>query len=138
MRGWHRTADNAALRGDPEAVLLTTSTALAEALRAAMVLDREPYPYLKWLPSSAASCPTGSKLLAARAQFLALLEAGGMHAHDLDQRGTLGEPLREMRAILAGRAQDTGIGGDWLERWWLAIDEARTGVRHHRWPDAGP
>jgi hypothetical protein len=137
MRGWHRTADNAALRGDAEAVLLTTISALAEALRAAMVLDREPYPYPKWLPSRAASCPTGSRLVAARAQFLALLEAGGMRAHDLDRPGTLGEPLREMRAILIERARDTGIDGDWLERWWLAIDEARTGVGEHRWPDTG-
>jgi hypothetical protein len=136
MRGSHRTADNAALRTEPMAVLLTTTPAVAEALRAAMILDREPYPYPKWLPSRAAACPTGSLVAAAGARFLGVLEAGGLRAPDLDGEGTLGEALREMRGILVERARSDGVDGDWLERWWFYIDEAREGVRDCRWPGA--
>ena len=136
MRGWHRTADNAALRGDSMAVLLTTAGAVTEALRAAMILDREPYPYPKWLPSRAAACPTGSLVVAAGERFLGLLENGGLRALDLDREDTLGEALRQMRRVLVERARDAGLDGDWLERWWFSIDEAREGVRGCRWPGA--
>lgn len=136
MRGWHRTADNAVLRHDPAAVLLTMSAALGEALRAAMVLDGRPYPYPKWLAVRAARCPTGMRMVAQQQRLLAALEGGGLRSGDPDEAGGPGEALTAMRAALAERAQETGIDGDWLARWWLHIDRSRSGISDVRWPVA--
>jgi hypothetical protein len=134
MRGWHRTAENAAARSDPAGLLLTAARALEEALRAAMILDREPYPYQKWLPSWSAATPTGSLLVAARDRFIAALEGGGLRG---GPDGALSTALRDIRAVLIERARPAGVEGDWLVRWWLDMAGAPAAVAAARWP-TGP
>ena len=62
MRSEHRACDNPMERHDPVALLLSLPKVLAHALRAAMVLDGEPYPYDKWLYFAARQTPTGRLL----------------------------------------------------------------------------
>src|SRR5205085_120240 len=64
MRGDHRACDTPIERGDALAVLQAMTPTLSHAMRAAMVLDREPYPYIKWLGKAAAKTPTGAPIVA--------------------------------------------------------------------------
>ncbi len=125
LRSWHRIADNAVPRGDAFASLLSVAEATASALRAAMVLDRVPYPYDKWLAARAFGCPTGAHLRRAVERVVATADAA-----DVGPSG----PLAEMRAVLLERAALAGIDGPWLQRWWLHLHTARSGVARARWP----
>ncbi|HEX4214039.1 MAG TPA: DUF4037 domain-containing protein [Candidatus Dormibacteraeota bacterium] len=134
MRGWWRTAENAAGRADATALLLTAPRVLEEAMRAAMILDGEPYPYQKWLPAWSAAVPTGSLLVPARERFLDALGAGGLRGGEAGE--AMAAALLEIRRILIERAREERIEGDWLERWWLDINGARAAIAEARWPTA--
>ena len=90
-----------------------------------MVLDREPYPYDKWLASRAFGCPTGALLRPAAERVVATAAAP-----DVGPSG----PLAEMREVLLRRAALAGIDGMWLHRWWLHLHTARSGAACARWP----
>ena len=62
MRSEHRACDNPMERGDSAAILLSLAKAIAHALRAAIVLDGEPYPYDKWLEPMARRAPSACGL----------------------------------------------------------------------------
>ena len=70
MRGEHRAADNPIERGDSVAVLQAMTQTLSHALRAAVVLDGQPYPYIKWLAHAAFQTPTGKRLAPRVAELL--------------------------------------------------------------------
>lgn len=134
MRGWWRTAENTDARDDAMARLLTVPHVIEEGLRAAMIVDGEPYPYQKWLPAWAAATPTGSLLTSARERILDALEEGALRGGEA--WAALSAALLDVRRLLIDRAHEEGIEGDWLERWWLDIDGARAAVAAARWPTA--
>jgi hypothetical protein len=129
MRGHHRIADNTLARHDAMASLLAISNALAHGLRAAMILDAEPYPYEKWLPSRAWASPTGALVRPMVERFLVALDQG-----ELTSGARLNEVLSDIRQVLIDRARRGDVDGPWLDRWWLHIDEAREGVEAVHWP----
>jgi Domain of unknown function (DUF4037) len=128
MRSHHKNADNTLARHDAVASLLATSNAVAHGLRAAMILDAEPYPYEKWLAAKAYASPTGALLQPAVERLLLALDH-----QELTSGAALDAALKDMRLVLIDRARDRGLDGPWLDRWWLHIDQARTGIQTVGW-----
>jgi hypothetical protein len=133
MRSEHRACDNPIERRDPVALLQGLSGAVTHALRAAMILDGEPYPYVKWLGQSAARTPTGSRLSPVVESLLDALAADGLRAPGPEAAHPLSLALREIRRILAETARARGIEGPWLRDWFLYLHEARRGIHQVVW-----
>lgn len=134
MRGEHRSADNPMYRGDPVAVLFGVSRTLQQALRAAMVLDGEPYPYHKWLHASARQTPTGRIVAALADEAISLMENGDLRRVGDERDNPLSMKLREIRIALIGAARANGMNEPWLEKWWYHIDSSRRSVLEVGWP----
>lgn len=133
MRSEHRACDNPIERDDPVAILQGLSSALTHALRAAMILDGVPYPYVKWLAQAAAGTPTGSRLAPAVEGLLDSLAANGLRAPGPERTHPLSLGLREIRRILIEASRQRGIDGPWLEDWYLYLPEARRGIHEVLW-----
>jgi hypothetical protein len=129
-----RAADNPLVRGDPVAAISAQTAALGHALRSAMVLHGEPYPYSKWLYHRAFQTPTGRVLAPKVEQWIDLLSQNALR----DLTGSDGHPLalkmKEIRQALIDAARGAGIDGPWLKEWWLHIDAARAGILKVEWP----
>ncbi len=133
MRGAHRNCDNPIERGDALVFLQALVPTLNHCLRAAMVLDHEPYPYIKWLSRAASRTPTGRRLAPLVHDVLDLL-AGDALRHPGPERGhPLGTKLREMRQVLVDCARAGGIDEPWLDRWWVYMTQAAEGIRSATW-----
>ena len=133
MRGEHRSWDNPIERSEPVGALLALSKTIAHALRAAIVLDRQPYPYDKWLHHAAGATPTGKLLLPGLERILDLLAADKLRAGGPESDHPIGVELRVMRQVLIDAAEAGGIRQPWLRKWWLHMDEACEGIRDIRW-----
>jgi hypothetical protein len=135
MRSEHRACDNPIERGDPAAVLLAMTKALEHAMRAALVLDGQPYPYSKWLARACARTPTGQKVLRSVEELLDLLAADALHRRGPEKGHPLSDKLRDMRRILVGAARAGGLDEPWLDKWWLFMEQADRGAREVTWQD---
>jgi hypothetical protein len=133
MRGYHRNLDNPLNRGDRAAVFIALGTTLTHALRAAMVLDGEPPPYEKWLPQAAAGTPTGRIVTRRVNRILTLAGNGALNLKQGEVRHPVNLELRKIRVDLIAAAHRKGIEADWLHRWWLSIDQARSMRSRARW-----
>jgi len=133
MRGEHRASDNPMERNDPMGVLLSVPKTLAQALRAAMVLDNEPYPYNKWLYYTAKKTPTGKKLIPSLEKILKLIAEGGLHFQGPEAENPISLEIREIRKILIKEARTRGNNSPWLEKWWLYMTQARDIIQKIHW-----
>jgi hypothetical protein len=133
MRGEHRAADNPIERGDSVAVLQATTQTLSHALRAAMALDGEPYPYVKWLAQAAFQTPTGSLLAPKVTELLDCLASDALRHPGPEKQHPLSLKLREIRHLLIDAARARGIHEPWLDEWWFHIVQAREGIRNVVW-----
>jgi len=133
MRGEHRAVDNPIERRDPVAVLLSLPKALGHALRAAMVLEGEPYPYDKWLYRAALQTPTGKLLEPAVRSVLECLASGALSIGGPERTHPLSRELRVIRQVLIEAARGKGLDRPWLDKWWLYMDQAREAVARARW-----
>jgi hypothetical protein len=134
MRSEHRACDGSVDQHDnPAAIVITAAKALQHAMQAAMVIDREPYRYSKWLAPLAARTPTGAKVVPLVNEAIALLETGALRNHAPEASHPLILALRRLRDPLVAAARDAGIDGEWLARWWLHIDTSRAGIREVSW-----
>ena len=134
MRSEHRACDNPMERQDAAAVLLSLPKAIAHSLRAAMVLDGQPYPYDKWLAWAARQTPTGRALVPSVERILDHLAAGHLRYEGGESTHPISLELREIRRTLIGSAIKAGIDKPWLKQWWLYMTEAKRAVRQVRWP----
>lgn len=134
MRGEHRGCDSPIERCQPASLLLATTRALEHALRCAMVLDGEPYPYCKWLAVAAARTPTGTMVAQKVDEALDLLAQNALRVPGPEKQHPLSLKLREIRSILMESAKASGIDEPWLGQWWLYMTQAREGVGQVRWP----
>jgi hypothetical protein len=132
MRSEHRACDNPIDRGDASALLLAMSACISHALRAAIVLDGEPYPYVKWLAAAAARTPTGARVAALVNELLDLLAAGALRMPGPERDHPLNVKLREIRKVLIAASRAHGIDGPWLEHWYLHLD-MRQRIGDARW-----
>jgi hypothetical protein len=134
MRSDHRTCDNPIDRGDdPVALLIGVANALQHALRAAMVLDGEPYRYSKWLTRMAARTPTGAKVVTLVERATRLIGSGALDLPGPEAQHPLTLQLRLIRQTLIDAAVAAGIDEPWLRQWWLHIDKARRGIDDVTW-----
>ncbi len=133
MRSEHRACDNPIERGDPVAVLLAMTKALEHAMRAALVLDGQPYPYSKWLARGCAGTPTGQKVLGGVQEMLDLLAADALHRPGPEKGHPLSDKLREIRRTLVEAARAGGVDEPWLDKWWLFMEQAARDVREVTW-----
>jgi hypothetical protein len=133
MRGLHRNADNPMERGDEAATLVAATQTVVEAMRAAMVLDGQPYPYEKWLPQACRGTQTGQKVLAHVLAILDLLGEGALRFRGREADHPIGQKLRAIRHVLVEAAQAKGIQDPWLEKWWLFMDQAADAPRRVQW-----
>jgi hypothetical protein len=133
MRGAHRAADNPIERGDAVAVLQAMTQTLTEALRAAMVLHGEPYPYVKWLGRAASGTPTGRLLAPSVADLFERLTQDALRHPGPEKGHPISDTLREIRRILVEAARAGGMGEPWLDEWWFHIVQAREGIRNVEW-----
>jgi hypothetical protein len=133
MRGEHRGCDNSVERSNPAALLMCVSPTIQNALQAAMILDREPYRYSKWLMRMAERGPTGAKIVPLVNDAIWLISAGALLDPGPERDHRLSKKLREIRQILIDSAHAAGIDEPWLTEWYLHIDKARRGVHDVRW-----
>ncbi len=133
MRSEHRACDNPIERGDSVALLLSLPKVLGHALRAAMVLDGEPYPYDKWLYQASRATPTGASLQANVVRIVELLSQDALRQGGPEREHPLGLELRAIRQALIRAANDKGIAAPWLEKWWLHMDAAAEAIRGLHW-----
>lgn len=135
MRSEHRACDTPIERGHAPALLFFLPKVLAHALRAAMILDGEPFPYDKWLFHVARSSPTGSLIAPSIDRVLDLLAAGHLRTPGPESQHPISLELRVIRNILIESARARGIDEPWLNQWWLHMDEARAGIQTVRWDE---
>lgn len=133
MRGAHRACDNPIERCDPVALLQALSETVSHALRAALVLHGEPYPYIKWLHRAAAKTATGQRLLPLVDRLLEQLAEDGLRHPGPENGHPLSLTLRAIRLELIAAAEAKDVTGPWLREWWLHIDAARRGVAETEW-----
>jgi len=129
-----RAADHPLNRGDPVAAITAQAAALGHALRAAMVLDGEPYPYFKWLYRCASAAPTGRVLSPKVQEWIDLLGQNALRDSTGSNSHALARKMKEIRLALIDAARATGIDEPWLNQWWLHIDAARAGIQEVQWP----
>lgn len=132
MRGEHRACDNPINRGDAIALLLALQPTLTHAMQAAMVLDGEPYPYCKWLPSDAARTPTGAKIVPLVQDMVGLLGLGALQQPGPEGQHPINLKLRQIRQTLIDAARAGGIDAPWLLAWYLHFDKL-DGIKHVTW-----
>ena len=134
MRGDHRACDGPIDRGgNPVAILIGVAKTLEHALRAAMILDGEPYRYSKWLTRTAARTATGAKTVPLVEEATRLIGRGALEAPGPEAQHPLTLQLRRIRQALVDAAVAAGIDEPWLGEWWLHIDKARRGTHDVRW-----
>lgn len=136
MRSEHRACDNPMERRDPVALLLSLPKVLAHALRAAMVLDGEPYPYDKWLHFAARQTPTGQRLAPHVENVLDLLARDLLRFPGREREHPIGLELRAIRGLLVDAARQASLDEPWLDKWWLYMDEDQRQFAQVRWPMA--
>lgn len=132
-RSEHRAIDTPIERGDGFAILQGATNALAHALRAAMVLDGEPYPYIKWLAAASRLTNTGGTLAGNVEEFLDILGAGGLRLRGPEREHAVSLKLKEIRRKLIAAARGSGMDEPWLESWWLYLDLARREIHNIAW-----
>jgi hypothetical protein len=133
MRNFHRASDNPMERGDAVAVLFALSHAVAYALRSALVLDGQPYPYEKWLHREALRHPTGQQIAPYIEVILDEIAVGTLRVAGPERQNPLSSALRQIRQILIDTARANNIDEAWLTQWWLYIDQAETATAGVRW-----
>lgn len=133
MRNFHRASDNPMERGDGLAVLFSLSQTVAYALRAALILDGEPYPYEKWLRREALRHPIGEKLAPHVDAILAAIAGDALRLAGPERQNPLSQSVRQMRQILIDAARAEGIDEPWLTQWWLYISQAEASTADVRW-----
>jgi len=133
MRGEHRASDNPMERHDPVGVLLSLPKTIAHALRAAMVLDGEPYPYDKWLYYAASQTPTGKKLIPSVEKIINLIADDKLRFKGSEADHPISQELRVIRRILIEAAQAKGNNSPWLEKWWLYMTQSRSKTKNINW-----
>lgn len=135
MRNFHRSADNPMERGDGIAVMLSVSQTIAHALRAALVLDGEPYPYEKWLRREAARYPTGQALMPHVETILDAVAEDSLRLAGPESENPVSHALRQIRTVLIEAARARGIDQPWLERWWLYLNQGESATVGVQWGD---
>ncbi|MHA1991458.1 MAG: hypothetical protein ACW98A_10880 [Candidatus Hodarchaeales archaeon] len=133
MRGDHRACDHPMERNDPVGFLLSLPKVIAHTLRAAMVLDGEPYPYDKWLYYAALKTPTGKKIAPSIDRIIDFLAKDILRFKGSEADNPIGQELRVMRKILIDEAQARGNNSPWLEKWWLYMTQPRDELRNIHW-----
>jgi predicted nucleotidyltransferase len=133
MRGYHRNADNPIERGNAVALLQALVPTLNHALRAALVLDYEPYPYIKWLGHAAERTPTGQRVMPLIKEVLDLLASDALRCGGPERSHPLSLKMREIRQLLIESAHAQGITEPWLDRWWEHITETADDIRKVNW-----
>lgn len=132
MRSEHRACDNPIDRNDAAALLQALVPAVAHALRAAMVLDGEPYPYHKWLARAAATTPTGRLIVPHVETIIDLLGQGALRQPGPERSHPINLAVKEIRRHLIAAARGSGMDAPWLDLWYLHLGE-RDRIRHFTW-----
>ena len=133
MRSEHRACDNPMERHDPVAFLLSLPKVLAHALKAAMVLDGEPYPYDKWLYYAALKTPTGKKIKPSIDKIIDLIAKDNLRFKGSEADNPIGQELRVIRKTLIEEAHARGNTSPWLETWWLYMTQPRDKLKNIHW-----
>ena len=133
MRSFHRGADNPMNRSDAVAAYLNTAQALLHGLRACLSLEREPYPYDKWLWRYASQTETGERLAPHVNRIMDHLADDTLRFSGPESDNSLSQELREIRGVLIESARQSGIDEPWLVRWWEHINQARSATANVRW-----
>ena len=132
MRSEHRAIDNPIERRDAIAVLQATTSTIAHALRAALVLDGEPHPFSKWLAHAAVQAPTGRQIVPIIEGLIDDLGAGVLRVGGPERDHPINRRLKQIRTILIDTARARGIDAPWLDWWYLHLDQ-RGAIHRVEW-----
>jgi hypothetical protein len=133
MRGEHRACDTPIDRNQPVPLLLFLGKTIGHALRAATVLDGQPYPYDKWLRRAAGETETGRLVAAEVDHIVDLLAQDHLRTPGPEASHPITRALVAIRTMLIEAARAKGCGGPWLREWWLYMDAAREAIEDIRW-----
>ena len=132
MRSEHRSMDNPVLRKDAVATMLALAKTLTQAMRSAMLLDSEPFPYDKWLYQVAQTTNTGRMVTEGVNRVVRLVSAGVLK-FDNDSSAVLEKEIKTIRTILVEKAQESCINEPWLIDWYLYMSQAEAARQSVRW-----
>ena len=133
MRSDHRACDNPMERREPPALLFSLPKVLGHGLRAAMILDGEPYPYDKWLYQAAQATPSGRALTPHVDRVIELLGGDALRFDGPASDNPIDHEVHAIRNALMEAARAAGIDEPWLDTWWLSMDAARVAHEEVRW-----
>jgi hypothetical protein len=133
MRQAHRALDNPIERGEESTVFFGVAATVEHSLQAALVLDGEAYPYVKWLHGAASDTPLSQKIVPLAGDVLDLLAQGALFERGPEKEHRLSCKLKEIRAVLIASAHEKGQDEPWR---WLYIEAARESVRGVTWGGA--
>ncbi|MEE8558973.1 MAG: GNAT family N-acetyltransferase, partial [Myxococcota bacterium] len=131
----HRACHGPTNRGQSIPLLQFATETIGHALRAAIILDGEPYPYDKWLSWAAQRTPAGARVEEGAQGVLELIAEDGLRRPGPESQHPLREGLHRIRQMLIEAAREASIEGPWLEEWWLYLDPAREAIRWTRWEE---
>ena len=132
-RSEQKGTQNAIERGEPHALLQFAPRSIAHALRAALILDGEPYPYDKWLAWSARRHAAGARVEAEASRLFDRLASDALRRPGPEDGHPVRASMLEVRGALVEEARRHGIDEPWLDRWWLDLAQARRGIRELTW-----
>ena len=134
FRSAHRAAQDPMNRQEPHAVFMFLGLAMAQAFRAALILEGKPFPYEKWLRKTALETETGRSIAGYADHIISLLGSGALRREGGERENPLSQTLRQgMRRALMEAARDSGIDEPWLDRWWEHIGESRAALQEMSW-----
>lgn len=133
MRSDHKMAAGPMVRGDAIAIFQAAASCIGEALRAAMILDGVPYPYVKWLGREAATTPTGSTVAEKVNAFVSSLASDALRVTGAKDQHPINDGLTQIRKVLIDAARGQSINEPWLDKWWLYLTQSREGIARTEW-----
>jgi len=133
MRDWHQSCRNPMSRRDPVGVLLSLPEVISNALKAAIALDGQPYPYGKWLHRVSLETPTGRLLAPSIEIILDRIGENDLRFDGPESAHPVSVELTNICNTLIGAAHAKGNEAPWLSEWWFHIHQALTGVKNINW-----
>ena len=132
MRGERTTCVNLATRNESVALLVNFPKVLVLAMRAAIVLDGEPYPYDKWLYRAAKRSSVAGELIPVLDRCIDHLTGDALRS-TAGRQSPIFKELSNLRDIICQAAKEKGIDEPWLGKFWLYFNQSRDAINSARW-----
>lgn len=123
-RNWQKSLENVLRRDDKVSLLLTISRFIEYTLKAAIIINREPYPYKKWLHYAANKIDSCSSLVNEIYLLIDIIEQKGFLGDKKDiEDNVLFKSMENIKISLKDLATQNNIESPIIEKWYLYIEQ---------------